>query len=565
MHIFIELSVIVLITTLVAALMRLLKQPLAVGYILSGIIVGPYFLDILHSTESIELFSKIGISILLFVVGLSLNPDAIKETGKVSLITGIGQVVFTSVIGFLIMRGLGYDQTSSIYGSIALTFSSTIIILKLLSDKGDLRKLYGKIAIGFLLVQDIVATLILLVVSAGGAGGISSALGIVLVKGIVAIVALYIFSKRVLPKLSAYLAGSQELLFLFSIAWGLGLASLFYHLGFSIEIGALIAGVTLSVSSYAPEIGSRMKPLRDFFVVLFFVLLGSQVILTGISSQIGPAILLSLFVLVGNPLIVFFLMNILGYRSRTGFMAGLTVAQISEFSLILMALGLSLGHVSRETVSLITLVGIATIAGSTYLIMYSEKIYTAMRPLLRFLEIRKPTHEDTTDEDGAAEMIIFGYDRVGFDFVKAARTITEKFLVVDFNPKSISALKQKNIPHRYGDAGDVEFLGEVGLEHAKIIVSTIPDMETKLLILREYRKVSPHGVVLLTARTGEQARLLYTEGASYVVMPHHLGAHHAAELITAHKFDASKFKECKDEHLCSITEREAEMGQDKDE
>ena len=565
MHIFIELSVIVLITTLVAALMRVLKQPLAVGYILSGIIVGPYFLDILHSTESIELFSKIGISILLFVVGLSLNPESIKETGKVSLITGIGQVVFTSVIGFLIMRGLGYDQTSSIYGSIALTFSSTIIILKLLSDKGDLRKLYGKIAIGFLLVQDIVATLILLVVSAGGAGGVSSTLGIVLVKGVITIIALYIFSKRVLPKLSAYLAGSQELLFLFSIAWGLGLASLFYYLGFSIEIGALIAGVTLSVSSYAPEIGSRMKPLRDFFVVLFFVLLGSQVILTGISTQIVPAVLLSLFVLIGNPLIVFFLMNILGYRSRTGFMAGLTVAQISEFSLILMALGLSLGHVSRETVSLITLVGITTIAGSTYLIMYSEKIYFVVRPLLKILEVRKAVHEDIAGDEQSAEMIIFGYDRVGFDFVKAGKTITEKFLVVDFNPQSIGLLKEKNIPCRYGDAGDVEFLGEIGLAEAKIIISTIPDMETKLLLLREYRKVSPTGVALLTARTSEQAKKLYEEGASYVVMPHHLGAHHAAGLITAHKFDADKFKQHKNEHLDALSVREAEMGQDKDE
>ena len=556
---------IVLITTLVAALMRVLKQPLAVGYILSGIIVGPYFLDILHSTESIELFSKIGISILLFVVGLSLNPESIKETGKVSLITGIGQVVFTSVISFLIMRALGYDQTSSLYGSAALTFSSTIIILKILSDKGDLRKLYGKIAIGLLLVQDIVATLILLVVSASGAGGVSSTLGFVLVKGVVAIIALYIFSKRVLPKLSTYLAGSQELLFLFSIAWGLGLASLFYYLGFSIEIGALIAGVTLSVSSYAPEIGSRMKPLRDFFVVLFFVLLGSQVIFTNIGDQIVPALILSAFVLLGKPLIVFFLMNILGYRSRTGFMTGLTVAQISEFSLILMALGLTLGHISKETVSLITLVGIITIAGSTHLIMYSEKIYSVMRPLLKILEIRKAVHGDTTGDEQSAEMIIFGYDRVGFDFVKAGKTITEKFLVVDFNPKSIALLKEKNIPCRYGDAGDVEFLGEIGFVHAKIIISTIPDMETKLLILREYRKVSPTGVALLTARTSEQAKKLYEEGASYVVMPHHLGAHHAAGLITAHKFDADKFKQHKNEHLDALSVREAEMGQDKDE
>ncbi len=564
MHIFIELSVIVLITTLVAALMRLLKQPLSVGYIVSGVIVGPYFLDILHSTESIELFSKIGISILLFVVGLHLNPESLKETGKVSVVGGLAQVVFTAVAGFFIMQSLGYDRTSALYGALALTFSSTIIILKLLSDKGDLQKLYGKISIGFLLIQDIVATLAMLFIAAGGANGLNSSLLLVLAKGIAVIAGLYLFSKYILPKLSTYFAGSQELLFLFSIAWGLGLSSLFAYIGFSIEIGALIAGVTLSVSSYAPEIGSRMKPLRDFFVVLFFVLLGSQIVLANIGALVVPALILSAFVLIGNPLIVFIILNLMGYRSRTAFMTGLAIAQISEFSLILMALGLSLGHVSQETVSLITLVGIVTIAGSTYLILYSEKLYSRTKKYLKIITFRKvSTHDDTSNEDHAPEMIIFGYDRVGFDFVKAAKTITEKYLVVDINPKSIASLKKNGVPCKYGDAGDVEFLSELGLPFAKIVISTIPDTETKLLLLREYRKASPHGIMILTAHTAEEARLLYAEGASYVVMPHHLGAHHAASMITLHGFDSKKFAVSKDDHLSTILEREKEMSKDK--
>ena len=168
MHIFTEIVLILSVATVVSCFMRLLKQPLVVGYIISGIIVGPYFLNIVTNIEYMELFSKLGIAILLFIVGLSLKPDIIREVGKVSLVTGLGQVFFTSILGFLIMRLLGFDNVASMYSAIALTFSSTIIILKLLSDKGDLDKLYGKISIGFLLVQDIVATIILLVVSIWG-------------------------------------------------------------------------------------------------------------------------------------------------------------------------------------------------------------------------------------------------------------------------------------------------------------------------------------------------------------------------------------------------------------
>lgn len=557
MQTFIELSAIVFITTALAGIMRVLRQPLVVGYIISGVIVGPYVLNILHSVESIELFSKIGISILLFIVGLSLNPATIKETGRVSLVTGLGQVLFTSVIGFLIMRGLGFEIAPSIYGSIALTFSSTIIILKLLSDKGDLNKLYGKIAIGFLLVQDIVATIILLVVSASGEGGsLGSAVVMLTVRGIVAISALYIVSKYFLPRVSAYFARSQELLFLFSLSWGLGLASLFYYLGFSIEIGALIAGVTLSVSSYAYEIGSRMKPLRDFFVVLFFVLLGSHIILADISSVILPAIILSLFVLIGNPLIVFILMNLLGYRTRVGFMAGLTVAQISEFSLILMTLGLTMGHIDRQVVSLITLVGIITISGSTYLILYADKIYESLKGFLRFLEIRHKYRRVKNVDHGDADVIIFGFDRVGVDFVSAAEKITGNYLVVDFNPSSIERLKTASIPFRFGDAEDVEFLQEIGLTYAKIVASTIPDFKTNKLLVRQYRQGNSTGIIIVLSHDLEEAKELYLEGASYVIMPHHLGAHHASKMIADYGFDIEAFEKERNKHLAKLARRE---------
>lgn len=561
MEIFIEIALILSVTTIVSIFMKLLKQPLVVGYILSGILVGPYVFGILNSPEQIELFSKIGITILLFIVGLSLRPETIKETGKVSLITGLGQIIFTSVIGFGLMILLNFDKITALYGSIAITFSSTIIILKLLSDRGDLEKLYGKISIGFLLVQDLVATLLLVIVPLLGSLSLSGGeVGIIFfslfIKGTIASLALYFIAKFILPKLFNYLAKSQELLFLFSVTWGLVLAGLFYMLGFSIEIGALIAGVTLSASNYSFEISSRMRSLRDFFIVLFFILLGSHLILTEIGVSVIPAVILSLFVLIGNPIIVFVLMNLLGYRKRTSFMAGLTVAQISEFSLILIALGFSLGHISQSTVSLITLVGIITISGSTYMVLYADKIYEKIRPFLSLIEIRKKNHENNERTDKNYDMIIFGYGRVGYEFVNIAKQMNANYLVVDYNPEVISKITNQNDNFKFGDAEDVEFLDEIGITKASKIISTIPDFDINMLLVRHYRDHNKDGIIITTSHFISDAKKLYDRGSNYVIMSHYLGAHHASEMIMKYDVEKDIFEKAKEFQLSQIENHE---------
>jgi len=557
MDVFIELTFVIAVAVIFAILARILRQPLIVGYILAGVFVGPYFLNILQSNEYIELFSKIGVTALLFIVGLHLSPKVIGEVGKVSLITGVGQVVFTSTIGFIIAIALGIERIAAIYIAIALTFSSTIIILKLLSDRGDLNKLYGKISIGFLLIQDIIAVIILLFISSFSNNSdihIIYAIGFLLWKGMGLLLALYFISSFIVPRLSRFVAKSSELLFLFSIAWGFGLSSAFYLLGFSVEIGALIAGVSLSLTPFAFEIGARLKPLRDFFIVLFFVLLGSQMVFDNVSILIVPAIILSLFVLIGNPVIVVVLMNLLGYKRRTGFMAGLTVAQISEFSLILAALGFSVGHLSKEILSLVTLVGLVTIVGSTYFILYAEKIYPYVENILKFLELKKKSKETGANAE-KYEIVLFGYDRVGVDFVNAFRKLEKPFLVVDFNPSSIKLLQEKNIPNRFGDAEDLEFLEELGLEQVKLAVSTIPDFKTNIILTRKIKKEKRDAIVIAISQNVVEALELYKEGATYVIMPHYLGARYASNMITRIGLDVSAFKEERDKHLEYLEKR----------
>jgi len=241
----------------------------------------------------------------------------------------------------------------------------------------------------------------------------------------------------------------------------------------------------------------------------------------------------------------------MGYRTRTAFMSGLTVAQISEFSLILITLGYSFGHVSQEAVSLVTLVGIITITGSTYLILYAEQIYSFLKPVLRFLTFRKSHIKEKVLIENV-EIIIFGYDRVGSRFVETAKKITDNYLVIDYNPLSIERLEKLGIPHCYGDAEDVDFLDEINISKAKLVVSTIPDSKTNLLLVSHYRAHNQTGIIITISHDIYQTKELYELGASYVVMPHHLGASHAASLMDKHRFSEEAFKQEKDNHLKSL-------------
>lgn len=560
MNIFNEISVIIVIATAVAAIMRLLKQPLIIGHIITGLIVGPYLLNLMQSHAVIDVFAEIGIALLLFIVGLGLNPKLIKEVGAVSLVTGLGQVLFTSLIGFFIARGLGFATIPAVYIAIALTFSSTIIIVKLLSDKQGLQKLYGKIALGFLLVQDIVATFILIGVSAMASGdSLTHIVSTVALQGVALLAIASLISIYILPHLGHFFAKSQEFLFLFSTAWGLGLATLFHVFGFSIEIGALVAGVTLSLSPYHTEISAKMRPLRDFFIVLFFILLGSKMVLGNLAVILVPTIVLSLFILIGNPLIVVILMGLLGYNKRTGFLAGLTVAQISEFSLILIMLAVRLGHVDEIVLSLTTFVGLITIAGSTYLIMYAEKIYPYVAPMLALFERQQPKREKTATQ--RYDIILFGHNRVGYDFLHAFEKIKKKYLVVDFDPAVIKHLQNKGVACLYGDAEDTELLDELQLEKVKMVVSTIPETETNLLLVKKTKEANPKALPVVIAHSIEAAEELYQAGAAYVILPHFLGGYYTAEMIKKHGLRKTSFEKEKKKHQKYLDHRRT-LGHD---
>ncbi len=547
-HIFSEISLLIAFSAGVALIMRRFKQPLIIGHIITGLIVGPSVLGLVKSPETVSLLGEFGIALLLFVVGLGLNPKVIKEVGKVSVLTGVGQVLFTVLFATILTRALGYSPIESLFISVAMAFSSTIIILKMLNDKKDQNKLYGKISIGFLLVQDILATLALVIASASGQGGLSvSELGQLGLKGILIVVLVLVFARFVLRPLTSFLARSQEMLFLFAIAWGFGVATIFYESGFSLEVGALLAGVALANMTYAQEVASRLRPLRDFFLIVFFIALGSRLNLGNFHEHLPVALVLSSLVLIGNPIIVMTIMGLLGYTKRTSFKSGLAVAQISEFSLIFLLIGQRNGQISDDVLLTMTIVALVTIAISAYMIIYADKLYVLFERYLTLFERKKVKEKD--DRNRQYDAILFGYRRGGNEFVRALKKIANRFLVVDYDPDVIDELERKRIPYLYGDASDPELFEEVDLTKVKLIVSLASDYNTNLLLLKRFEESNPNAVIICHADNAHEAAEFYGLGASYVMLPMYIGSEKISSFIKKSGFSKTEFKRFREKHI----------------
>ncbi len=535
--VFTEMAVLLLFSAAVGALGVRLRQPLIVAFIAVGILVGPSVLGWVSASDQIDLLAKFGITLLLFVVGLKLDLHIIRTMGPVALATGLGQVIFTSVVGYLIGIAFGMTPVTALYVAVALTFSSTIIIVKLLSDKREVDTLHGRIALGFLIVQDLVVVLVMIGLNALGAAADVSwpqAAFAVLVKGVGFLVLVGLAMRYLLPRLLHMLSRSQELLVLFGIAWGLALAALGVMLGFSKEVGAFVAGVSLASTPYRDALGARLTSVRDFLLLFFFLDLGARLDLGLLGAQLAESLVFSLFVLIGNPLIVMVIMGVLGYRSRTGFLAGLTVAQISEFSLILGALGLSLGHISAETMGLITLVGLITISASTYMIIYSYPLYERLAPWLGVFERRLPHREaghDTVPDDAMPLVVLFGLGRYGNGIARTLRERGWRVLTVDFNPDLVRAGDAMGYPVMFGDAEDPEFIATLPLGRAQWVVSTARERHVNLSLIHSLRSLGYRGRIAIAAQAADDVIRLEQAGADLILLPFADAAREAVDRI----------------------------------
>jgi Kef-type K+ transport system membrane component KefB len=491
--------------------------------------------------EQIDLLAQVGVAVLLFVVGLKLDLQHIRHIGPVALATGLGQLTFTIVIGFGLILAMGKGWLEALYVAVALTFSSTIIIVKLLSDKREIDSLHGRIAVGFLIVQDLAVVLAMMVMSAlrsdGADGSWLSVASSLAWRVALAAGALFVLMRYVLPRLVDRMAQSQELLLIFAIAWGTSLAALGEWAGFSKEAGAFMAGFSLASTHYRDAISARLTGIRDFLLLFFFIDLGAKLDFSTLGGEVWPAVVLSAFVLIGNPLIVMAIMGYMGYRKRTGFLCGLTVAQISEFSIIFVAMGISLGHVGGGALGLTTLVGLITIALSTYMILYSHPLYERLAPWLGVFERLRPFRELAVATERhdvhEADVIVVGLGRYGSRLALALKEAGLKVLGVEFDPEVARALRRKGLAVRYGDCTASEFLESLPLARTGWVVSTLPDLAANRDVLRGLRELQYGGDVAVVARDEADGATLKHYGAPTLLYPTRNAVDYAVDVLTA--------------------------------
>lgn len=552
--ILLEITIILVIAAFFTLLFRILKQPAILSYLLTGIAVGPIGQIQFQNFDGLRMMAQFGVTLLLFMLGLELKLSDLRSIGRSAFFIGVPQIVFTALIGYLAALQFGFSSITSLYLAAAFAFSSTIIIVKLLSNKRDLQSLHGKIAIGILLIQDFAAVFILMLLSVFTSAGTHTLSGpniaLVFIKAVILFSLIIFLSKKVFPLVMDTFARSEETLLLFSLAWALGLAALVSSppIGFSIEVGGFLAGLALANSSENLQIAARVKALQEFFIMIFFIILGMDMVTNGIGNVLLPILLLSFFVVVGKPIIIMLIMGIFGYRKRTMFQTGVHMGQISEFSFIILFLGNKLGHVQNEVVAIVTAIGILSFGFSTYLSIYANKLYQFSKQYLSIFEFNliKSIHEtgDVGELDDLTDHVaLIGANRMGRSILEALQEEGEKVIVVDFDPDIVHELKNKGVTSVFGDIGDLDIQERVKLHKAKLIISTVSDLEDNLYLLHGLKNIKDKPKVIVVARDFSDAKKLYDKGADYVVMPHFLGGKHLAKMIkdnTLEKLDGRK-------------------------
>lgn len=540
-NLFLDITIIISIAAFLSLIFRILKQPEILAYILTGIIVGPFVIMGPANQNVLQTMSQIGITLLLFMVGLEIRVSDLFTFGKTLLVIALGQIFITFTIGFLIASALGMTVLTAFYIGIALTFSTTVIIVKILSDKRDLHSLYAKISLVILLAQDLLAILLLMFLSGfyQGTSGVSVIqLVMIALKGIVLFGWVIFLSINVFPKLFEFIAKSSETLFLVSIAWVLGLTAIVssQYVGFSIEIGGFLAGLALANSIVNYQIIAKAKILRDFFIVIFFVLLGAQMSFANLPQILLPAIILSLFVLIGKPIIVMFILGFIGYRKRTSFLTGITLSQISEFSLIIIFLGGRLGHIPQNIVSLITLVGLISFTFSAYIIQNGNKLYLFFGKKISFLERKTGKKDEIMPIDGFENLkdhiVVVGGDQMGKSILDALEDLKDEVVLIDFDPGVVKEVGGKKVHRLFGDIADLDIQEKAQIDSAKLVISTIPDAEDSLLLLKELKHENRKAKVVVMALDSHDAKLLYKAGADYVILPHLAGGRQIAKILS---------------------------------
>lgn len=540
-NIFLQLALVLSMSSFFGFFVHKFKLPLIIAYLITGVtlaLVGQF------DPKTLGIFRilpDLGIAFVLFLIGMELDLREIRLLGKPIIIGSLAQIIISTAAGFALAGLFGFSPLSSLLMGLGLGFSSTVVVVQLLLEKRDLTSLYGKLSLGILLVEDLIAILALMFISVGNAGGgfsFEQSLPVIYLgfKAIGLFILTFILSKYLLKKLFDSVASSVELLFLTAITWCFLFTALAVLSGFSVVIGAFLAGVALATSPYHLQIQGKIKPLRDFFVAMFFIYLGSQVILKDIASDWWVILIFTGFALFFKPLVFLLVLGIFGFRKHTLFQTALNLSQISEFSLIILLVGVEMKLVPQITLSVMAPVTVFSIIISAILISQSKRLYGFFSPVLPFFEHKTNVHYmETKQLDGLEDhVIVIGAHRVGGPVVQFLYERKIPFVVMDFNPHIVEELKKKGVNILYGDAGDLEMYENLKLESAKLIISTTRDVYDNEILLEQCRKKKVRAKIIARAMDREHAKALKVLGADYVILPEQVSGEFLVNQLKQH-------------------------------
>lgn len=531
------------------------KQPLLVAYILAGAVLSAFHLVKPEQLEFLAILPEVGLAFLLFLVGMELDLREFRKLGKNILILTLGQVVVTTLLVWLV--------THVLVIALVTAFTSTILVVKILLEEKELSSLHGRLAIGSLLVEDLLAVLLLMGIAVVQTGELSfGSLAAVFIKGIVLIYIALIAGKKILPRIFTACADSGELLFLTAIGWCLFFVSFSIFWGFSLAIGAFLAGVSLAQSVYRIQISGKIKPLRDFFIMIFFLDLGTGLSISGVGANLSLALFLLVFAIFVKPLIFILILSFLKYRSHTSFQTGIYISSISEFSLIVMVMATKSQLISPQLLSPVIFATVASFIVSSLEITHRRQIYKYLGRFVKKLE-RSGIQTSPGGNRGLAlqnHAVLVGCHRAGEIILKGLIPVYgEDIVILDFNPDVIEELKNGSVNYIYGDVSDPEVLESLGLNRADLIVSTIRDLRDNLFLLDYLEKIQSKAIVIVTAEEVGQAVKLYERGAHYVSLPTDLEGTSVTRVIHEHINDPKWFNQEREKRLGDVKSRYAKI------
>lgn len=533
-------ALMIITAAVLGAVARKTKQPTVIAYIFTGLLLGPFFLDIIAETEGTKLLGELGLSFLLFLIGLEIKLDEIREIFREVSVIAVTQMAVSAALGYLTGQAFGFSMIESVFVAAAFTFSSTAVVVKLLSSKDEISTLPGKIGVGVLLIQDVAVVLLLALLSTNASAPSQIAINIAEIAVMISVIAgiSYLSSEKLLPKVFKRVSENRQAFFIHGVTWAFLFITLSDSLGVSTEIGAFFAGLSLAQLPYSHELIEEIRPLTDFFMAVFFINIGLGLTGNALSTYMMEALVAAGILMIGKFAVVFFTVDRLKFTPETSLKSALNLSQMSEFSLILGALGVSKGLISPEIFGFISLTMIITVGFSSYFIVFSEKIYRRFEHILA--RIDSDAKQDVDVDTLENHALIIGYDFIGRRSAEILDDTYERVMVVDRNSDNVNELSRSDYEYVYGDFSHGEIRNASQIGKADFILSLVPDINVNRKIVEE---ASPETAVFVKGDSLEDAAELYDLGAHYVIQKNELVGEKMGEYVKLYLEDEELFHE----------------------